>query len=468
MAIKVLFVDDEPHLSVIIQQAFRMEIRKGEFEFLFAENGVAALEVLEANPSVEAVFTDIRMPEMDGLTLLKVLNQRFPLLRTVIMTAYGDMASIRAAMNHGALDFLNKPLNLADLKITLRKTLAQVQMLRELCREKKQRYLAEKLRTLTETLSSTMSLTDVLKRFLALLAEVLPCAASFICLREGTRFQMTYSDGANRWAREPPAPALIETWFRQVRGAKKPLFGPHAETGELAEEPTGGEAGMVIFMPLLSKGETFGFVALEQDREHPFPESEREVVWSFVGQASFAIENARLFEDIRRLAVTDSLTGLFNRRHAFREAEKEFDRCRRYGNHLSAIMIDIDQFKNFNDRHGHLIGDEVLRKVAACLRQTCRKTDLSARFGGDEMLLLLIETDLTSARETAERLRKAVGQISFTAQEGTPQTVSISLGVASLDENTKSLDDLLNRADQMLYRAKNSGRNQIAYFDVKV
>ena len=128
---KILIVDDEPDLELLVRQRFRRKILKGEFELIFAYNGAQALEKLQEDPEIYVVLTDINMPEMDGLTLLAKLSNLNPILRTVIVSAYGDMENIRTAMNNGAFDFLIKPIDFQDLETTINKTLQAVEQLRK-------------------------------------------------------------------------------------------------------------------------------------------------------------------------------------------------------------------------------------------------------------------------------------------------------------------------------------------------
>lgn len=121
----ILVVDDEPDLDLLIAQKFRRRVREGELRFISARNGVEALQVLVDVPEVAVALCDINMPVMDGLTLLAHMAERFPLVRPVMLSAYGDMENIRSAMNRGAFDFLSKPLNLQDLEATLDRALAQ-------------------------------------------------------------------------------------------------------------------------------------------------------------------------------------------------------------------------------------------------------------------------------------------------------------------------------------------------------
>ncbi len=128
---KILVVDDEPDLEILIRQRFRKKIREGEYDFVFAGNGRHALEQLEQHPDVEIVLSDINMPEMDGLTLLSKLNDQHVLLKAVIVSAYGDMENIRTAMNRGAFDFVTKPVDFHDLELTIEKTLSHVNQIRQ-------------------------------------------------------------------------------------------------------------------------------------------------------------------------------------------------------------------------------------------------------------------------------------------------------------------------------------------------
>lgn len=128
---KILVADDEADLEVLIKQKFRQKIRENKYEFIFASNGVEALQKIKQNPDIDIVLSDINMPEMDGLTLLSKLSETSPLIKAVIISAYGDMENIRTAMNRGAFDFITKPINFEDLTVTMEKTISHVDQLRQ-------------------------------------------------------------------------------------------------------------------------------------------------------------------------------------------------------------------------------------------------------------------------------------------------------------------------------------------------
>src|SRR5512146_1649853 len=127
---KILAVDDEPDFEALLTQRFRRRIRSQEFSFVFAHHGEEALQILEADPEIELMLLDINMPVMDGLTVLSHLHDRKTAVKAIIVSAYGDMANLRTAMNRGAFDFVTKPVDLSDLEITVRKALASIAKLR--------------------------------------------------------------------------------------------------------------------------------------------------------------------------------------------------------------------------------------------------------------------------------------------------------------------------------------------------
>ena len=172
-------------------------------------------------------------------------------------------------------------------------------------------------------------------------------------------------------------------------------------------------------------------------------------------------ERKLLEEELTRQAHIDYLTGVFNRRHFMERAEQELHRAHRYGTPLSLFMLDIDHFKNINDRYGHKVGDEVLKALATVSQSTLRNVDLLGRLGGEEFAILLPETTQEDALEAAERLRQTLSATQFPLEEGLPVQFAVSIGVAALAAPTDNLDVLLNRADRGLYAAKNMGRNRV-------
>jgi len=217
----------------------------------------------------------------------------------------------------------------------------------------------------------------------------------------------------------------------------------------------------VLAVPLRAGERVTGVIAVQAYDPHAYTETDIEVFEQLAANAAIALENARLFAETRRLAITDSLLGVYNRRHFFELAHAEIERARRYHHPLSVIMIDVDEFKRINDTHGHLAGDQVLRAMAARCKAELRTVDVLGRYGGEELVVLLPETDMTGAVEAAERLRAAIASEPIVV-DGSAISVTASFGVASwsADQDTR-LEDVLDRADRALYEAKRSGRNRV-------
>ncbi len=169
-------------------------------------------------------------------------------------------------------------------------------------------------------------------------------------------------------------------------------------------------------------------------------------------------------EILARVALHDELTGLFNRRHLNTMLEQEFYRCKRYGNDLAVMMLDLDHFKSVNDTHGHGFGDLVLKEFAQRMQKMSRPTDLLFRFGGEEFIILLPQTDHKGAIQAGEHIRSACAGQEF-CLDGTCISVTTSIGVASFHQNKpEEAADLVHFADQALYQAKHAGRNAVISF----
>lgn len=181
----------------------------------------------------------------------------------------------------------------------------------------------------------------------------------------------------------------------------------------------------------------------------------------FAKQIGMTLERARLFEEVQSLAFTDSLTGLQNRRSLFELGKIEFSRATRLKRAFSCMMLDLDHFKSINDKYGHQVGDQVLQEFASRCKRSVRDIDLVGRYGGEELIVLLPETNRELSVHVAERLRASIAESSIRVGDAEIH-LTVSIGVATQDENTPDLHALIARADQAMYIAKHKGRNQVA------
>ncbi len=209
-------------------------------------------------------------------------------------------------------------------------------------------------------------------------------------------------------------------------------------------------------------GKIVGLVSVARSGR-PFTLADNDLFHYLASQAAVSIENVDLHETVQRQAVTDGLTGLFNHRRFQEVMGIEVERSKRFGHPLGLVMLDIDDFKNVNDRWGHLQGDQVLREVARVLLDTAREIDEPARYGGEEMAVVLPQTDLDGATEFAERLRARIEALRVPVLQGDGLVqVTASVGAAALPESaTYDKDALVQAADAALYRAKRQGKNRV-------
>jgi diguanylate cyclase (GGDEF)-like protein len=216
----------------------------------------------------------------------------------------------------------------------------------------------------------------------------------------------------------------------------------------------------ILCTPIMHKGILLGILYMENNlTTNAFTPERMELLRIFASQAAISLENARLFE----LATTDGLTKLYVHRYFQLLLDQEFQRSHRYNKRFALLMIDIDNFKKFNDTYGHQLGDEVLRSVARTIRKTSRDCDTAARYGGEEMAIILPETNARDAMAAAERIRAAVASTEVPHLEEKLR-VTISIGVAEFPTHAQGKKDLIRRADEAMYDAKRTGKNRVMLY----
>lgn len=189
-------------------------------------------------------------------------------------------------------------------------------------------------------------------------------------------------------------------------------------------------------------------------------EADMEKVMILTHQFALGLRRIRLYQDIEKLAISDSLTQVGTRRYILEHFEKELQRSKAKGNTLSFLMIDVDFFKKINDQHGHMTGDMVLRGVAAMIRSNIREIDLAGRYGGEEFCVVLPDTDCAGAKYVAERIRSAVEKEPIRAYDTVVKT-TVSIGFVTFPKEASTCLEMIDKADSALYRAKKAGRNMV-------
>lgn len=259
----------------------------------------------------------------------------------------------------------------------------------------------------------------------------------------------------------------------QLTAPPGPLLGPYVPRLHQAmfpQPPAGLQS--IALVPLLRNKRIIGSLNLGSvDPARFTPALGTDFVEHMASIIAICLENVISNEMLKYIGLTDSLTGVYNRRYIDRRLLEEIGRARRQAYRISCLYIDIDHFKAVNDTVGHQGGDEVLREVAARIKAELRASDALGRFGGEEFVVLLIDADLDSATMVAQRIRSSIADAPFALSTGEALPISVSIGVATLDDFERDhaiegvAQQLVAHADSALYQAKESGRNRVVSFD---
>jgi two-component system cell cycle response regulator len=453
MTARVLVVDDV-ELNVKLLEA---KLANEYFEVLSAGNGPRALELAEAElPDI--ILLDVMMPRMDGFEVCQRLKAN-PLtadIPVVMVTALSDVADRLRGLAVGADDFLTKPVNDIGLfarvrsLVRLKRMMEELRLREEVCgrfagSESTQNDLGDLgaggILLAEEQVFAAARITDTLRPIARSIVRAETCAAAQQGLDEAIELvilSLSLPDG--------DALRLLSQWRAHENHRELPVL-LMADDGEL---------------PRLAKGLDLGandYLIRPVDRNE------------LLARVRIQIRRKRLQERLRNnyqkslsLALTDELTGLYNRRYVFAHLQELLARMPANALETAVLLFDIDHFKQVNDCHGHPAGDQVLSELAARALRHVRSVDLIGRLGGEEFIIVMPETSLGGAVVVADRLRAAIAHEPFVVRhsgEQLPVTISIGIAAAARGE---VLDRVLKRADDALYAAKHAGRNRVVAF----
>jgi len=324
--------------------------------------------------------------------------------------------------------------------------------------------VAETLREVGLTLSSNLNFKQVSSLILDLMNRVIPFDIGAFLTTEGTEMRLAAIKGPGNaqiltGETYPLSGSRLCNMFVQ---RMRPLISTITSPDDILLQLDPG-LGIHSYLgaPIVFRGHATGLIALYNTGTHPFTEKDAQVAELFANQVAIVLDNSRRVEQMEKQAITDELTGLYNRRAFASLAEKEVGRARRYQRPLALILFDIDHFKNVNDTHGHLMGDQVLRILTEKVTMTTRSTDIVCRYGGEEFIVLMPEAGREEAMAMAERLREMVSGITVVTPGGT-LSLTISLGMAEFEAGSdETLENLIHRSDKAMYEAKAAGRNTV-------
>ena len=471
LAPKILVADDDQALS----RTLSWILKENGYDVLTVPGGEHLFDQLQAEP-FDLLLLDIMMPKVDGLQLLQRVksDERFKDLPVLMISSMPPEEATVRSLGLGAADFIPKPFRVREL---LARVKAHLRVGRELNQARAEARTRSEMIDIMQEVTASLKPEEIYQILVRRVAHGLNISRCSIVIagpedEMGTvvaAFEnpMLHNLSVELTKYPEIRRALVTGDVVLVRDATTdPLYDEVRRGWDADTQPV--QTRSAIALRFMLRGQPAGVFFLRTTTEDaPLNEQDVEFAEQVINAAvaslekAYDLENAVMGqEQLRHLAETDPLTNLFNRRALMQKLEQEMDRAARYATLLTGMMIDIDNFKQINDTHGHLVGDRVLKQLANLLKREQRSVDIVARYGGEEFVVLLPETTAAESRNFAERILRRVATHDF-GETGKPVRVTISVGIASYpDERVSDGESLLKLADNHLYRAKTDGRNR--------
>ena len=339
-----------------------------------------------------------------------------------------------------------------------------------------ERLLADMKRTIAElqvfneigkALTSSLDIKEVLGVIMQKISDLLkPTHWSLLLMDPSGRFlefevavgegseklkdvKLPLDEGVVGWVAREAKPLIIDDAHRDERWCKD------------MDEVTDFQTRAILCAPLVSKDTVLGVIELVNEIPGAFTQSDMRLLNSLADYAAIAIENARNYQRLQEITVTDDVTSLYNSRYLHETLAREFERAQRYNQPFSLIFFDLDHFKNVNDAHGHLAGSRLLSEIGELVKESIRALDVPIRYGGDEFVIVLPQTDKEKAVHVARRMRLSLNEGVFLQGMDLAIRVTASFGVANYPADAQDKEAVLRLADEAMYRVKESTRDGI-------
>jgi two-component system cell cycle response regulator len=471
LAPKILVADDDQALS----RTLSWILKENGYDVLTVPGGEHLFDHLQAEP-FDLLLLDIMMPKVDGLQLLQKVKSdpKYKDLPVLMISSMPPEEATVRSLGLGAADFIPKPFRVREL---LARVKAHLRVGRELNQARAEARSRSEMMDIMQEVTASLKPEEIYQILVRRVAHGLDISRCSIIIA-GPEDET----GTVVAAFEDPALRNLSVDLRKYPEVRRALATGEvvlirdATTDPLYDRVRGGwsadgqpvQTRSAIALRFSLRAQPAGVFFLRTTTEDsPLSEQDVQFAEQVITAAVAALEKAYDLENavmgqeqMRHLAETDPLTNCFNRRALMAKLEQEMDRAARYATMLTGMMIDIDNFKQINDTHGHLVGDRVLKQLANLLKREQRSVDIVARYGGEEFVVLLPETTSAESRNFAERILRRVATHDF-GESGKPVRVTISVGIASYpDERVTDGESLLKLADSHLYRAKSDGRNR--------
>ncbi len=488
--INILIADDSPTMRMMLQ-----DILGGDgYTVLSAEDGIQAAEMAFKH-SPDLIISDIEMPKMNGYQVCRLLKNdpATSNIPVIILTSKGSTGAIFWGYQTGADLYVLKDFKPQELLVSIEGLLDKYKdriVPEELAHQEVDKLqIMEKLNLFLDGQLFEMTLINEINQVTVDLTSISDALSSLLIIldraienyvvgfaiftdEKDILLSLKQSRPVSRKALEILQYQALEdlaiTVNKDISDYNIEVeLQEDAEGSENHPEPEEGEfePDSIYSIPIRSREEVFGLLNVYHPRMDTVAPNQKNILEKLAPYISTAIGAISMHNRIKGLSVIDGLTQLYNRRFIMELFKTEFNKTSRYNLNLSLLMIDIDDFKKINDTYGHLSGDLVLKKLSAIIKNSLRSVDLPGRYGGEEFILILPETDKLSAVNVAERIREQVQKYRFKTMNGEPLTVTISLGLGEYKdlENKSNELELIKIADSRLYKAKRTGKNKVVH-----
>lgn len=485
---KILIVDDEAHVHKLLAKF--LEKHGYLIESCF-EGSKVINAIDDTNPDL--LLMDLMMPDLDGISATRrIRNQSLnSYLPIIVVTAKVETKDMVAALEAGADDYITKPFELEEVHARIRNML-RLKKLQDRVMHKteeldeanhqitrlnhvlvntnkqlqKKVYDFHSLFEISYRVMGQLELRQLVGQALLNLLGVITTQSVILLMAnrdDNDVFEVVDAKGFKQEIIDNFTIFRHDKLVHYLEIVKKP-FQIEDVSREFEEIiPVLKKLGVQVVSPMFRNEEIFGLLCMGPNiKDVGYSDDNLETLGILTNMLAIALYNAQMYQHIKTLSYTDGMTGLHNYRFFRLRLKEEIARARRENSLVSLSIIDVDHFKNYNDKLGHPAGDEILRKISTILGKSVRDNDIVARYGGEEFAIILPATDEEGAFSLAERMRQKVEENYFNKEEIQPEgKITISIGLATFPNDAVIVEDLIVSADRALYHAKYTGRNKV-------
>ena len=447
--LRILYVEDDPGLARLVQK----RLQRVGYVVDIASDGEEGIKKYEAG-SFDLMFVDQKLPVHDGLEVIRILASRGSLPPTIMITGTGDERVAVEAMKLGTSDYIVKDTGAGYLEL-LPSVIEKVLQQRRAVEEKQQaegalresRAKLERLHAVASRLAACINEEEIYHLAIDTAKKILPFSYCSLGIAEGKQVVTKVSYPPTHPDENPAIPVDDDLTGQTYRQRKTYVLRKIRRASQA--QPSGTEYHSLISAPI---GDVGVFQAAST-KPNAFTKEDTRLLELLLGHTASAIKRIRLQNELKEQAIHDPLTGLHNRYYLNQVLAQEVKRSKRYNHSIAFLMADVNRFKEINDRHGHHVGDEVLKGIASLLHTAVRESDIVVRYGGDEFLVILLETN-GEAETVKQRIAKKIARNNKNNGWG-DFAVTLSIGSACWDPHgSQSVDETLNEADRLMYEDK--------------